>query len=473
MTITYSEALDIVEASAKHIAVTNQSSERVPAESASGRIVSEDVFSFAQTPAVDTSAMDGYAVQSTSTWQASKEKPFVMRVEGIVAAGDSSIRTARDEERTAKPRWKDETGMHAHGKPAPCVEIMTGARFPGLYIEDGVTWNFDACVRFEDVQLLSSNLPDQGQLVQIVKPVKARQNRRSAGEDFAKGDVVIRRGQAISPQHVMALASLGIANVEVHRRLTVAIVSTGNEIVSPSAVADHFHVRDANGPFLEMALRDLGIETRNWGVIGDDVSRFVGLLKPKLMDGDIDIVITTGAVSRGRYDFVEQGLAKLGGQKRFHGVAVRPGHPILFGDVPTGDERCAFFGLPGNPMACVACFRFFVIPYLRCLHQTGPEIMLPRRVLSSTQPRSMSASTTSSSEVVSSPSHLDIFRLGIQTHDSLGPCVKLLSNQGSHKIKPLLEADCWVVFPGNGVECRAGDISSTVPLYPTSIKVEN
>lgn len=466
MAIPYSEAFAILETSAKHIANTRQSSERLPAKSAFGRIVSQDVFSSVQTPAADTSAMDGYAVQSVSTLQASEEKPFVMRVEGIVAAGDSSVRIVEGEERTSKRPRTNGGWMHSRGKHSPCFEIMTGARFPGPYIEDGTVWDFDACVRLEDVELLPSNSPDHRQLVQIVKPVKAHQNRRSAGEDFAKGDLVMRRGQAIGSQHVMALASLGIGNVEVFRTLKVAIVSTGNEIVSPDASADEFHVRDANSPFLETALRSLGIATRNWGVIGDDASQFVDIVKSKLEDEDIDIIVTTGAVSCGRYDFVEEGLTKLEGQTRFHRVAVRPGHPILFGDVPARDRRCAFFGLPGNPMACVACFRFFIVPYLRCLHQTAPEPTLLCRVFPSTQPRLSRALTTSFGEIVSARSHLDIFRLGVQTHDSLGPCVELISNQGSHKIKPLLEANCWVVFPGTGVEFRTGDIVSTVPLHP-------
>ncbi|KAK5105736.1 hypothetical protein LTR62_002324 [Meristemomyces frigidus] len=346
MAILYSEALAILEASAKHIASTRHTSDRIPARSALGRIVSQDVFSLVQTPAADTSAMDGYAVQSASTLHASPETPFVMRVEGIVAAGDSSVKTFGNQNCTSKRRRTDGEWMDSHGEFTPCVEIMTGARFPALYVEGGTTWNFDACVRLEDVQLLPLIPPDQSQLVQIVKPVKARQNRRSAGEDFAEGDAVMRRRQAIGPQHVMALASLGIANVEVFRTLKVAIVSTGNEIVSPDASAADFHVRDANSPFLEMALQSLGIETRNWGVIGDDASRFVDIVKSKLDSEDIDIVVTTGAVSCGRYDFVEEGLAKLGGQTRFHRVAVRPGHPILFGDLPAGDQRCAFFGLP-------------------------------------------------------------------------------------------------------------------------------
>src|SRR5207237_1438580 len=148
-----------------------------------------------------------------------------------------------------------------------------------------------------------------------------------------------------------------------------AILSTGKELVPHSAVAKDHLVKDVNGPFLETALRNLGVEAQFWGVIGDECGSFVDLVSNRLRGEDVDVVISTGAVSMGRFDFVEAGLDQLGGEARFHRVNVRPGHPILFGVIPrlrypNVDEleinsqdseearQVAFFGLPGNPMAC-------------------------------------------------------------------------------------------------------------------------
>jgi molybdopterin molybdotransferase len=282
--------------------------------------------------------MDGYAVASACTRGASAEKPLALRVEGIIAAGDSSVRRfrdeadllaygcftnvvegagikfCRDEDHTASDStsYDGDIGLSKKDIP-PCVEIMTGARFPPPFVDGGKEWVFDACVRLEDVTPLPSVYLEGARLIQIKKPVLPNSHRRRAGEDFAKNDLVVEKGQALQPQHVTALASLGISEIAIFRRLRIAILSTGEELVPHSAVAKEHLVKETNGPFLETALRNLGVEAQFWGVIGDECGSFVDLVSNKLRREDVDVVISTGAVSMGRFDFVEAGLDQLGG----------------------------------------------------------------------------------------------------------------------------------------------------------------
>lgn len=161
---------------------------------------------------------------------------------------------------------------------------------------------------------------------------------------------------------------------------------------------------------------------------------------------------------------------------------MRPGHPILFGVIPQPwapnvDEleinsqdseearQVAFFGLPGNPMACAACLRFFVIPYLRYLHGFLPERRIPYRVWIQESLNTSTGLPVPSRELLSPPSHLDIFRLAVRSQDCECGCVRLIPAQGSHKIKPLLQAHCWVILPAHRTDFRGGAILHTLPLH--------
>ena len=231
MTISYTEALAILEIAAREIGGTFcREPEVVPILEATGRIASADVHSPTQTPVADSSAMDGYAIASENTLGASVERPTVFRVEGIIAAGDRNVRRFRDDN-DVKDAWAnrgmdaDHAGLESTSDggyttlsgvtDAPCIEIMTGARFPPPFVKGGKEWVFDSCVRLEDVTPLPLAKLQGARLIQTVKPVPPNLHRRRAGEDFAKGDLVVRKGQTLRPQHIMALASLGMHEIQV------------------------------------------------------------------------------------------------------------------------------------------------------------------------------------------------------------------------------------------------------------------
>ena len=437
--------------------------------------------------------MDGFAVSSGLTQSASATTPLRLRVRGTIAAGDEPIATSS--------AWQAATeGGDLFGKGyLPCVEIMTGARFP----MSTSALSFDACVRIEDTQPVRVEGEvdaDGGHYIEIIKPVMRDQNRRFAGADFGEGDVVITPGTTIHARHIMALALLGIPRVAVYRRLRVAVFSTGSELLSFEKESEgeggegrRHVIRDSNGPYIQATLSELGVDVTYFGIIRDDRREFEERIRSTLATDSWDAVITTGAVSMGKFDFVHGGLEGLGADIRFHKVAIRPGHPVLFATVPStrgrvvngsdtptspcngvpseskGRDEVLFFGLPGNPMATVVCLRFLVIPYLRFLHGQPAETPSPVRLKISAKQFLHVDLPKATVRSLKKPEHLRVLWHGTVKATASGPEFEVHADQGSSKIKPFLTANGWIVAPEGCTELRDGDLVESLPLVPSSL----
>lgn len=472
--ISYGDALSILQdIASQRLKEFIHDEEIIAITAAVGRICRDDYRSTHQTPAFDTSAMDGIAVSSKLTERATPSDPVTLCIKGIIAAGDQPIPTASD--------WED--GY------LPCVEIMTGAPFP---ISTSAL-PFDACIRVEDTTPCGRS---QGghQLVKIVKPAVQNQNRRFSGADFRPHDLVVSKGSLIRAQHIMALTSLGINHISVYKRLRIGIFSTGSELLSfETNQDDKTRTRDSNGPYIQAVLRELGVDATYYGIIKDDRQTFEDTIRSTLAKSPYDAIITTGAVSMGKFDFVRSGLTGLKADVRLHKVAIRPGHPVLFALVPLQREGVAngyatpqtqsndapihkerkddvpFFGLPGNPMATVVCLRFLVIPYLRFLHGQSPE--LPTQVRLNTTGKSSSHinGSKTTTKVLKKPEHLRMFWHGRVRSTPEGLVFEAHEDQGSSKIKALLNANGWAVGLEGIDQVRHGDVVDSLPLLPLSL----
>ncbi|KAH7265567.1 MoeA, N-terminal and linker domain-containing protein [Fusarium redolens] len=354
MTTTYFSARSKLESAVRELQKSRGQKvdyEVVPIEEAVGRVSACDHFSPISTPEFDTSAMDGYAIRSESTKVASQKSPVFFCVKGTVAAGDDSPSLPMEQECDG---------------PEPCFEIMTGGRFP----EGEVGEVFDACVKVEDTVRIATKEPGLRRCIAISKPIPRYANRRFAGEDIQKGDLVLRNGMTIRSSNIMPLASVGIDMIRVRKKPRVCIWSTGNELTSQKS-----HVRDVNGVYLTAASKEAGTEADFFGSITDEVESLVQEIRDRLESSPMDLMITSGGVSVGKFDHVRQALELLGATIVFHGVAIRPGHPVLFALLPSAWGEVAFFGLPGNPGAAAACFKFLTIPYMKYL--LGQELERP------------------------------------------------------------------------------------------------
>ncbi|CCF70290.1 molybdenum cofactor synthesis domain protein [Xanthomonas citri pv. punicae str. LMG 859] len=297
-------------------------------------------------------------------------------------------------------------------------EIMTGA---------GVPPGADAVVPIEQVQILKHD-GERPSRIRLHRPVRAGQHIRRRGEDVRLHDRVIDAGTVLRGAHLMLLAGLGCAQVQVLRRPRVALIATGRELIGdPAQPLQPGQIRDGTSSYLLARLRAAGADVVWRGQVGDDDAAFDAALAQARHAG-ADLILSTGAVSRGRYDFIPDALARHAAEVLFHKVAVRPGKPVLFARFGVG---ALYAGLPGNPMASAAGLRFFVEPALRGLLGMPVERGLRVALEAPMQARPLWRQ------------HLRA-RLLCSVAGELS--VQILPQQESFRVAPLLQANVWAVL---------------------------
>jgi len=305
--------------------------EQRPILDSMGQVLAEDIYSTIDIPPLDNSAMDGYAVRAEDTRGASQQSPRFLRVIDTVMAGSIS-------------------GYEV--EPGTAVRIMTGAPIPK---------GADSIVRFEDTdETERRGAPGE---VGILGEVKAGLDIRRAGENIARGSIVLSRGVVIRPPEVGVLASLGRSKVMVIRRPTVAILVTGGELVDISRPLPTGKIYNSNTYSVAALVRHYGGIPKILGVALDSEDSLVTKLQQGL---DADMLITTGGVSMGDYDVVKDVLAKEG-EVVFWKIRMKPGKPVAFGRIKgvskAGMARnILHFGLPGNPVSAMVTFELFARP---------------------------------------------------------------------------------------------------------------
>ncbi len=404
--ITYQEAIEILGSVA-----TTLSSETLPIGNTISRILSKDILSPEMLPPFNNSAMDGFTFRQEDLDSLSSTPR--LKVLGTIAAGDQikqSVLTGYLE------AW----------------EIMTGAPVP----EDCNT-----VIRIEDTKR-------DGHYVEFLKPCKKNQNLRLSGEDFKTGDWVAKSGTRLYPEHVMAFAALGIDSVPVFRKPSVKVLSTGAELSSHTD-SNIGNIRNSTGPYLTSELTCLNTNASFLGAIKDEPKHFMDLIRAQVEEG-VDVIISTGAVSMGKYDFVASALHDLGAKIHFHKVAIRPGKPLLFATL----GKTAFFGVPGNPVSSVVTLRFFIEPYLRRLQNLPPE---------------KSIKTILENEI-QKPDGLRCF-FKAKTNFAMNPMTcEVSKGQESFKTASLLDANSWAILPEAGSVFSKGTEIEVFPMHSWSQK---
>lgn len=446
MALSYAESLQVLSAVARGISNSATiEGETIALQDAVGRTVAQDYFAEVSMPLFDTAAMDGFAICSSYTAGATPQNPVKFKIKATCGAGDPSMNIA----------LRVEDGL------APCVEIMTGAPFP---LERPGSISLDACVKIEDTHRL--HVGEVG-YIEIDRPVSLRANRRAAGGDIPQGARILSKGQIVRSSHIMPLASLGISHIRAKRHLKVGVWSTGNEICqSPLASSS---VSDINGPYLVAALRERGVEARFLGAVADskpEVDSFVGQLKETVDAEDTDVLITTGGVSVGRFDFVHGALGQADACVHFHGLPIRPGHPVLFASlVSCTGRQTSFFGLPGNPGATAATFKFIVLPFLYELQGHSKE-----QATWASLEEDESRKGIDKASGIKQPAHkkIDCFRHGRVSSEANGRTVKLSSEQSPSKVLPFARANCWVHIPQDFDSAEDNQVAC-FELFPGSI----
>ena len=411
----YREALRLIRQTALEISQGARRTRKVSLAKALGRVAAEDIVSPEMLPALSNSAVDGFAVRSAETRGASLDQPMTFPVVGSVVAGDVPPELGRAPQFAA---W----------------EIMTGAPFPN---------GFDASMKIEDV-VVERDSTGKAVSIEISQQCEYEDYLRPAGEDFQIGTSVIKAGAVITAEHLMALSALGFTEIEVQRKLRVALISTGKEVVDHGADLQPGQIRNSTAPYLMATLEQLGLKLMSHVNVGDDPADFFRELG-HCIDSSPDLIISTGAVSMGKHDFIPSVLRDYGAEILFHQVAIRPGKPILLAKIPKGP---VFFGLPGNPVSSVVGMRFFVEPFLRAW--SGRKIERPLRARLKTS--------------INKVEGLQCFFKAKLEMGEGDPQVAVLAGQPSFMIRPLLESSAWAILPQAGREISAGEWVDVYPL---------
>lgn len=412
--IGYEQALGIIHSTAELLPVVS-----VPLGEAAGTVIAADLPSPNVVPPFDNSAMDGFAVRSVDITGATENTPASLRVIGMVTAGEAASSKS--------------------GKPGTAWEIMTGAPVPAGY--DGV-------VPIEQVEVERDST---GKPIAIVlqQEMKAGQNLRGAGEDFAQGDVLLTAGQLVQANQIMGLAATGVCDIQARKPARVAAITTGNELTDTEARLEPGKIHDANGPYLAAAIASIGASSAGVYRTSDSADELVKLLHS--IQDKADVILTTGGVSAGRMDFVPAALEQMGADILFHKVAIRPGKPLLFARLPSGQ---VIFALPGNPIAVAVGLRFFVVPALRKMRGL-PEERYQTGLLTA---------------ALKKKAGLAFFAKAIAATDTQGRMlVEILPGQESFKISPLMQANCWAMVDAEQAELPAGSVVRIAPLVANEL----
>ena len=380
-------------------------SEQVPLRGALDRVLAADIISPINVPAYDNSAMDGYALRGSDLPSAGAA-PVTLKVAGIAYAGRPYLATV------------------AAGE---CVRIMTGAAMP------------PGCDSVLPQELALT--ADAASVTIVAGAIEAGANRRLAGEDLKAGGIALAKGKIMRPADLGLVASLGIAEVMVQRRLRVAYFSTGDELRSLGQTLDDGCVYDSNRYTLFGMLTRLGCEVIDMGIVRDEPEALEAALRTACATADA--IITSGGVSVGAADYTRDIMTR-NGDVAFWQLAMRPGRPLAFGKIQSDGRSAWLFGLPGNPVAVMVSFYFFARPALLRMMGTQATQQL-MRARSSTAIRKRSGRTE--------------FQRGILSSDANGqPQVRLTGAQGSGILSSMTEANCIVVLGHAQSNVAAGDM---------------
>lgn len=396
-TFTVNEALEIIKSRIQSL----HRYQTVLLPDALGKTLAAPIISPIDVPGYRNSAMDGYAFNSRSVIN----QPLT--VAGTAYAGTPYEGVLADNE---------------------CIRIMTGARVPE---------QLDVVIEQEKTRVIENRIEFD------VEP-KSGQNIRNAGEDIQQGSIVLETGARLGPAQLGVLASLGMASIKIQQPLRAAIFSSGDEIRSIGESLEGSQIYDSNRYTITGMLRQLGVDVIDLGVVPDTAET----IRQTLADAseNADIIITSGGVSVGDADYIRQSLDAMG-DTYFSKLHLKPGRPLTFGRI----NQAHFFGLPGNPVAVMVTFMYFVRPAIKRLLGQFDSELLPVRAISQSKLRKL-------------PGRTEVQR-GIFSYDAEnGLTVKTSGRQGSGVLSSMNKGNCFIFLEHDRESINIGDEITVHPF---------
>ncbi len=381
--------------------------EEIFSKNSLNRVVAKDIVSPYYHPLGDNAAFDGFAINSKDTKNLSKNNSKQFRILGSIAAGNKPFK---------KKVKKFDT-----------IEIMTG----GI-----ISKPFNTIIPIEQINFYPNKQNPKS--IIINRKVSKNNHVRFKGSDYKKGQLIIKKGTIIQPNHILALRTLGVQKIKVKKKINIVFFSTGNEISNSNKIPK-WKVRNSNSYYIENMNKNFLFNFKNGGILKDNQQILFKSKIKKILKSKVDIILTSGAVSAGKFDFVPSIVKKFKTIQYFKSVMIRPGKPILFARV----RQKAIFGLPGNPISSSACFRFFVYPYLENLLNLTPEKPIKAILKNSFQKKNNITRFIKS-------------KLNTTKNGKLQ--VELLPGQESFRINSFVRSNIWAVLPNGQQKFKKGQI---------------
>lgn len=293
-------------------------------------VLAKNVISKIDMPPFRQSAMDGYAINGFDD--------TIYTIVGEIKAGDDN---------------------NPNLNVGEAVRIFTGAPVPDR----------------ANTVIMQEKVIVNGNKITLEESIQANKNIRPKGEQIKVGDIALTKGTTIKGAHVGFLASLGITEIQVYKKPSISIVVTGNELIRPGNRLPYGRVYESNGSMLTAVLNELGYKNTSIVTVEDDYKKTKNILKNVIQNSDV--IIITGGISVGDYDFVGKALKDIGVEEIFYKVKQKPGKPLFFGK----KDQASVFGLPGNPAAALSCFYMYVYSLLKksegAFNTNFPNILIP------------------------------------------------------------------------------------------------
>jgi molybdopterin molybdotransferase len=383
--------------------------ELVDSSKSINRINVLDIYCPINYPAGTNAAFDGFAINSKETKNLNKNNLQNFKILKTISAGDN-------------PKLNKI-------KKFETVEVMTGALIPKV---------FDTIIPIEKIVFYSSNASKK--YIVINEKIKRNQHIRYAGSDYKKKDLIVKKGTIIQPSHILAFKTLGIKSIKVKKKPNILFFSTGNEISNKKNIAN-WKVRNSNSHYIKSLSNNFLFNFVDGGILRDNDEKLFKNKIKKNIKSKIDIIITSGAVSAGKHDFVPSVVKKFNLSNFFKGVSIRPGKPMLFAKFEKVEK--AIFGLPGNPISSAACFRFFVYPYLLNILDVKSEKPFMANLKNNLSKRKKFTRFLKAKLTSTNDGKLEI---------------QVLKGQESFRIKSFVESNVWGLFKYGQSNFKKGDL---------------
>ena len=373
------------------------------------RVSSVNIYSKIDYPSANNASFDGYAINSSETKGLNKKNTKLFKIIGTIAAGSKPIKKMNKKFRS--------------------VEIMTG----GL-----LTKPFNTIIPIEQISFYPNKRKPK--FILINKKISRLNHVRLKGSDYRKNDLIIKKGTIIQSNHILTLKALGIDKIKVKKKPNILFFSTGKEITNKKDI-ENWQVRNSNNHYIHSLNQNFLFNFKDAGILKDNHSNIFKSKIKKIFKSKIDMIITSGAVSAGKYDFIPNVIKDFKLSNYFKSISIRPGKPILFAKLK--DKSKVIFGLPGNPISSAACFRFFVYPYLANILGISDEKPVKGYLKNQFYKKKIFTRFVKSKFSTTKNGKIEI---------------EILKGQESFKMKPFVNSNIWAVLPAGKSKFKKGDI---------------